>query len=200
MNEGLLAQFIPQGGAHLYFHINTEQIQNTMRKIILNVAISLDGFIEGPNGEFDWCFMDQDYGMTDFMNRTDAIFFGRKSYQLVLDYGIGYYAYAKKYVFSKTLTEASSENTIIINEDLVEAVNKIKTEPGKDIWLFGGASLVTAFMQNDLLDELMLSVHPILLGSGKPLFQNIKERIKLELTNSQTFSTGLVQLFYNVLR
>ena len=200
MNEGLLAQFIPQGGALLYIQIIIEQIQKTMRKIILNVAVSLDSFIEGPNGEFDWCFMDQDYGMTDFMNRTDAIFFGRKSYQLVLDYGIGYYAYAKKYVFSKTLTEASSANTIIINEDLVEAVNKIKTEPGKDIWLFGGASLVTAFMQNDLLDELMLSVHPILLGSGKPLFQNIKERTKLELTNFQNFSTGLVQLFYNVLR
>ncbi len=170
-----------------------------MRKIILNVAVSLDSFIEGPHGEFDWCFMDQDYGMTDFRSRTDAIFFGRKSFQLALDYGMGYYEYAKKYVFSKTLIETGSENTFIISEDLVEAVNKIKAQRGKEIWLFGGASLVTAFMQNDLLDELILSVHPILLGSGKPLFQNIKERTKLELTNSQTFSTGLVQLFYNVL-
>src|SRR4051812_29478212 len=167
-----------------------------MRKVILNLAVSQDGFIEGPNGEYDWCFTDQDYGMKEFFKRTDAIFLGRKSHELVTKTGAEYFGKRKIYVFSKTLTETEDKNIVIINNDVKAIVNKIKNEPGKDIWLFGGASLVTTFMNEDLVDELMLAVHPILLGKGKPLFQNIKERIKLQLTNAKTFSSGLVQLFY----
>lgn len=171
-----------------------------MRKIILNLAVSLDGLIEGPNGEYDWCFTDQDYGMKEFFKRTDTIFLGRKSYDLVNATGADYFGKRKIYVFSKTLSETKKENTIIINKDVAEIVSKIKNEPGKDIWLFGGASLVTTFINEGLVDELMLAVHPILLGKGKPLYQNINERIKLELTDAKTFSSGLVQLFYEVLK
>ena len=167
-----------------------------MRKVILNVAVSLDNFIEGANGEYDWCFTDQDYGMKNFFKRTDAIFLGRKSYELVTKTGADYFGKRKIYVFSKTLSETKNKNTTIINKDVAAAVNKIKNEPGKDIWLFGGASLVTTFINESLVDELMLAIHPILLGNGKPLFQNINKRIKLELTDAKTFSSGLVQLFY----
>jgi len=171
-----------------------------MRKVILNLALSLDSLIEGPNGEYDWCFNDQDYGLTDFFKRIDTIFFGRKSYELVLKNDDGYFDSKKWYVFSTTLNEVKDKNTTLINKDVTATVNKIKTEPGKDVWLFGGASLVTTFMNEGLVDELELAVHPILLGSGKPLFQNISKRIKLELTNSKVYDSGLVQLFYNVLK
>lgn len=171
-----------------------------MRKIILNVAISLDSLIEGPKGEYDWCFNDQDYGLTDFFEGIDAICFGRKSYELVLQNNDGYFDAKKWYVFSKTLNEVKGRNATLINKDVAETVNKIKSEAGKDIWLFGGASLVTTFINEGLVDELQLAVHPILLGSGKVLFQNISKRIQLKLADSKMYDSGLVQLFYDVLK
>ena len=77
-----------------------------MRNVILNLAVSLDGFIEGPNGEYDWCFTDQDYGMTEFLQRTDTIFLGRKSYELLMSTEINPFPDMKKYVFSRTLHQA----------------------------------------------------------------------------------------------
>ena len=171
-----------------------------MRKIILNVAVSMDSFIEDANGAYDWCFMDQDYGMKDFMNRIDTIFFGRKSYELVLKVGLEYYAGCKHYVFSKTWENNTANNFTLVSNDLQTAVAAIKKEPGKNIWLFGGASLVSSFMNEGLVDELMLAVHPVLLGSGKPLFQNLAARTKLTLTDTKTYDTGLVQLYYDVLK
>jgi dihydrofolate reductase len=169
-----------------------------MRKIILQLAVSLDGFIEGPNGEFDWCFTDDDYGMTEFFKRIDAIFLGRKTYELTLTMGgsapPGFPA-LKEYVFSRSLDKVEGDR-VIVNGDLAKEVHKIKTEPGKDIWLFGGAKLTTSFINLGLVDEMALAVHPILLGSGKPLFQDIPGRIPLQLTNTQAYPSGLVMLSY----
>lgn len=169
-----------------------------MRKIILNLAVSLDGFIEGPHGEYDWCFTDEDYGMTDFFKRIDAVFLGRKSYELVLRTGDSYLGKMKRYVFSNTLKEDRNPLTAIVSGDITNAVKQIKSENGKDIWLFGGAQLVTSFINEGLIDEFMLAIHPILLGSGKPLFQSIRNRIKLQLFNSKIYDSGLVQLFYKI--
>ncbi|MEP6846316.1 MAG: dihydrofolate reductase family protein [Panacibacter sp.] len=171
-----------------------------MRKIILNAAVSLDSFIEDADGAYDWCFTDQDYGMTTFMNRIDTIFFGRKSYELVLTIGADYYAGCKQYVFSKTWKHVDDGNVSLVCDDISAAVSEIKKLPGKDIWLFGGASLVSSFMTEGLVDELMLAVHPVLLGNGKPLFQKLNNRIKLKLIDSKTYDTGLVQLYYDVLQ
>jgi len=170
-----------------------------MRKVILNVAVSLDGFIEGLNGEFDWCFTDQEYGMTDFMHRIDAIFFGRKTYELVLQMDKNPYPDKIKYVFSKTVKNVDVEgNTKLISQNIEETVKKIIDQEGKDIWLFGGANLFTSLLNAGFVDEIELAVHPILLGKGKPLFEGIKERIYFELIDSKTYSTGLVQLFYRL--
>ena len=168
-----------------------------MRKLILNVAVSADGFIEGPNGEYDWCFNDQDYGLEDFYQNIDTIFFGRKSYELMLTIDKNPFPDKKKYVFSTTMKNDDDKITLI-NENIYEELNKLKDEPGKNIWLFGGAKLLETLMNKGFVDELMLSVHPIILGSGKPLFQNIDKRILLALTEAKTFSSGLVQLFYKV--
>jgi dihydrofolate reductase len=166
-----------------------------MRQAILNLAVSLDGYIEGPNGEYDWCYTDQDYGMGEFMKRTDAIFFGRKSYQVLMGTEKNPYPEKKKYVFSKTMKSVAG-GAQIIGIDYVKEVKEIKNRPGKDIWLFGGAILTSSFLNVGLVDELQLSIHPILLGKGKLLFKDIHDRMKFTLVDTRTYSTGLVQLFY----
>ena len=166
-----------------------------MRKIILNLAVSLDGFIEGANGEFDWCFVDQDYGMTDFFNRIDTIFIGRKSYELISSMEGRSFPTFKSYVFSNTL-DIDNEEITVIKGDIVPQVIEIKNQKGKDIWLFGGSNLLTDFINFNLVDEMQISIHPILLGQGKPLFLNIEGRKKWVLKNVKTYNTGLVQVFY----
>jgi dihydrofolate reductase len=170
-----------------------------MRKVILGVAVSLDSFIEGPNGEYDWCFTDQDYGLSTFFKRVDTVFVGRKTYEMSLgmEGGGAGFPKLKEYIFSTTLDKVKDGATLIKGNIKTE-VEKIKKEKGKDIWLFGGASLTTSLMNLELVDELSLAVHPILLGHGKPLFINIKDRIKLTLVDTKTYSTGLVSLTYNV--
>ena len=170
-----------------------------MRKIILGLAVSLDSYIEGPNGEYDWCLTDQDYGMADFFKRIDSIFVGRKTYEmsLGLENGIDGFPKMKEYIFSNTL-DAVPPGKTLIRGNIEEQVQQIRQEEGKDIWLFGGAELTSTFMNLRLVDELWLSVHPIILGSGKPLFVNIKDRIHLTHFETKTYSTGLVSLKYKI--
>lgn len=171
-----------------------------MRKLILGLAVSLDGFIEGPNGEYDWCFTDQDYGLSEFFKRIDALFMGRKTYELTqaMDEAAGSgFPKLQEYIFSSSLDKVK-EGAVLINGDIQSQVEKIKNEKGKDIWLFGGAGLTTSLMNMGLVDELSLAVHPILLGSGKPLFNNIRQRIELTLLDSKSYSTGLVTLNYSL--
>lgn len=175
-----------------------------MRKLILGLAVSLDSYIEGPNGEYDWCFTDQDYGMSDFFKRIDAIFIGRKSYKMSLGMdnennngGMPGFPKLKEYVFSTTM-DSAKEGVVLIKGDIKKEVEKIKKEKGKDIWMFGGASLTSSLMNLGLIDELSLAVHPILLGKGKPLFSDISGRIHLELIDTKTYSSGLVIMNYNV--
>src|ERR1044071_560585 len=154
-----------------------------MRKVILNVAVSLDGLIEGPNGEYDWCFTDQDYGLTDFFKSIDTIFMGRKSYELALSNGgMDMWKGTTTYVFSNTITESSSKDVKIVRS--MNEVAAILQKPGKNIWLFGGAELTTAFVNAQLVNEMWLSVHPIVLGSGKPLFQNLDTRKTFKLIDT----------------
>jgi dihydrofolate reductase len=159
-----------------------------MRKLILQVAVSLDGYIEGPNGEFDWCFMDQDYGMSEFFQRIDSVFYGRKSYELALSMEGVEMPHRKLnvYVFSTTL-QSVKPGAVLVNGDVKDRVNKIKGEPGK-------ASLLNL----GLVDEVSLAIHPIILGSGKPLFDNIQNRIGLTPIDHKTYSTGLVFLTYTI--
>ncbi len=175
-----------------------------MRKLILQLAVSLDGYIEGPNGEYDWCFTDQDYGMSEFFSRIDSVFYGRKSYEMMEsaappEAGADFPALPKlkEYVFSKTLDKVRP-GAVLISGDIQKEVNRIKNEPGKDIWLFGGASLTSSMLEFHLVDEISLAVHPIILGSGKPLFTGIHDRMPVNLIESKPYSSGLVMLTYSV--
>lgn len=178
------------------------------RKIILDLAVTLDGFIEGKNGEVDWCIMDDELGFDEFLYQIDTIFYGRKSYDLWGQFtpdnidsdaskGLWELVHRKqKYVFSRT-RKGTDHKAIFINDNVLEEVNKIRNKPGKDIWLYGGASLITSFIHLGLVDEFRLSVHPVVLGEGKPLFADIKQRLNLKLVNTRTFSSGVVQLIYH---
>jgi len=177
------------------------------RKIILDLAVTLDGFIEGKNGEVDWCIMDPELEFDQFLHQVDTILYGRKSYDAWGQYTPKpedseadklFWALVhskKKYVFSRS-QKGTDQKAVFINEHILEEVNKIKQRPGKDIWLYGGASLITTFIHLGLVDEFRLSVHPVVLGEGKPLFADIKQRLHLKLSHSRTFSSGLVQLIY----
>lgn len=169
-----------------------------MRKVILGLAVSLDGFIEGPNGEIDWCFTDQDYGMNAFFRQIDSLFMGRKTYELTQTMGDAAgagFPSLKEYVFSTTLTSVK-EGAVLIQSGIEKEIKKIKKEEGKDIWLFGGASLISSLLKIRQVDEIWLSVHPVILGGGKPLFSDISERVHLKLLEHKTYSTGLVSLKY----
>lgn len=168
-----------------------------MRTIILNVAVSLDGFIAGPNGEFDWCFTDQDYGMADFMNSIDTIFYGRKSYELMLTMEEDLFKDQTRYVFSQTLDEVV-EGYQLLKGDLKTEVERIRAQEGKKIWLFGGTSLASSFLEAGLINELFLAVHPLLLGTGMPLFEGIADRTPLKLVDSKTYDSGMMQLLYRI--
>ena len=171
-----------------------------MRKILLNVAVSLDGYIEGPNGEYDWCFTDQDYGMTDFYQQIDSTFMGRKSYELMLSMGdveVPNAPVLKNYVFSQTL-EKVKPGYFLVKGDIKKEIDHIKSQDGKDIWLFGGAGLTKSLLLLGLIDRIGLAVHPIILGGGTPLFHNLPMRTKLRLISSKEFSSGLVYLTYQM--
>jgi dihydrofolate reductase len=182
-----------------------------MRKVILNLAITLDGYIEGLNGELDWLVRDNeiDFGdiLNDILSDKDIIFYGRVSYdkwgnsqpdenasQKIKD------AYKlmhskQKYVFSKT-TKDDNTNAIFINSDIKARVLEIKEQSGKDIWLYGGAKLTTTFLNLGLIDEYRLAIHPILLGKGKPLFQDVEDKHMLTLIDTKSYKSGVVLMTY----
>jgi len=161
------------------------------------LVTSLDGFIEGPNGEIDWCFTDQDYGMSDYLKRVDASIMGRKTYELTQSMGGSGFATLQEYVFSKTL-KSVREPALLINGELKTEIDRIRNKPGKDIWLFGGAEFISSLMNLNLVHEIWLSVHPVILGGGKPIFVDLKRRTDLKLIDTKTYNTGLVSLTYGV--
>jgi len=176
-----------------------------MRKIILNLAATLDGFIEGANGELDWCILEEDMHFDRFLESIDTIFYGRVSYDQWGNYQPDASApemekqiYSaiqskKKFVFSSQ--PRVDNNATFISANVADLVKKIRNQPGKDIWLYGGAKLITTFIENGLIDEYMISVHPTALGAGKPLF-DISARLSLVLAETKVFKSGVVQLIY----
>ena len=177
-----------------------------MKKIVLDLAFTLDGFIEGPQGEIDWCIMDDDMDFDGFLTTIDTIFYGRVSYDIWGNFQPGENASdaeiklwkrvhsKKKYVFTRQKKE--DNDATYINSSIQEKVTEIKNQGGKDIWLYGGANLIKTFIQSGLVDIYRISVHPIALGSGKPLFEDLKERLNLTLINTNIFKSGVVQLIY----
>jgi dihydrofolate reductase len=184
---------------------------NNMRKIIVSNYVSLDGFIAGPEGEIDWFVWDEEMAKysRDLLYSIDTLLFGRVTYELMA----GYWPTASppsedqviidamnnlpKIVFSRTLARADWTNTTLVKEVNKEEILKMKQQPGMDMVIFGSGSIVSAFSQLGLIDEYRIIVNPVVLGRGKPLFKDIRERINLKRLKTKTFSSnGNVVLYY----
>ncbi len=168
-----------------------------MRKVILFIANSLDGFVARPDGGFDWLFTDGDYGMRDFFKSVDTALVGRKTYDLMAgqkstNTGM------KGYVFSRSPQKSKDKHVEFVSGDIRNFILALKEQPGKDIWLVGGGELMASFLQKRLIDEFILTVHPIILGAGIPLFRGESQQIDLQLLACQTYESGIVQLRYGL--
>ncbi|MCU0382507.1 MAG: dihydrofolate reductase family protein [Cyclobacteriaceae bacterium] len=168
--------------------------------ITANLAISLDGKIEGPNGEFDWCFTDQDYGMKNFLSKTDLIICGGNSYRMLCEHKVNVeeeFGSIPWVVF--TCKELQKQNGITITNQPPEVyLREMIGDEIQNIWLFGGALLFQYLLRKKLIHDMLLSVHPIILGSGKPFFESIDKRIQLEFINCIQYETGLLQSHYKI--
>ena len=166
-----------------------------MRKLMLFIATSLDGYIARPSGSIDWMFTDHDYGYPEFFAGIDTVVMGRKTYELALSFGAYPYEGTEGFVFSRGARPADG-NVAFVAHDPAAFVDGLKHRDGKDIWLVGGSDLIAQCLAHDLVDELIISVHPLLLGQGIPLFApGLLER-ELVLTRSESFASGLVQSSY----
>jgi len=185
-----------------------------MRKVILSAAISFDGYIEGPNGEIDWITFGDEDGASDLMELVgaiDTVIYGRISYEMwgnpkITDESSefeknfnGAIAQMDRYVFSTTKTEFEG-NARVVKDNAAELIKELKSKSGKNIWLYGGSSLVTTFMNLDLVDEFWLGVMPVILGQGKPLFSDVEQRHRLKLKQSKASKSGAIGVRYETVR
>lgn len=177
-----------------------------MKKLKLYIATSIDGYIARKDGSLDWLDSipnpDQlDYGYYQFYESIDTILMGRKTYEEVLSFGVDWpYPDSKTYVISSGETEIKTEKTFLSKEPLKQKVKELSIEKGKDIWVVGGGILITSLLNMDLIDEMLITITPVILGEGIPLFPNNPKETKLELIKTEAFDTGFVNLVYKRIR
>ena len=189
-----------------------------MRNVVSFTHISLDGFAAGPNGELDWMSYDEELEKyaEGIVSTVGSPLYGRVTYQLMESYWptvlknpaatpheiahARWLENVEKVVFSKSLAKVEWNNTTLIKDNIVEEVSKLKQQPGKDLVIFGSPSLAHSFMELDLIDEYQLTLNPVLLGSGIPIFEKIKSKTDLKLLEAKTLSSGVLGLHYQTKR
>lgn len=185
-----------------------------MRKVVLFMHVSLDGFVAGPNGELDWISYDQDLmdAADEIVKTVGSPIYGRVTYQMMENYwpsvlnnpestqhDIDHANWIEdigKIVISKSLSEVKWNRTTLINENIAEEIGKLKQQPGKDLVIFGSPSIAHTFIDLDLIDEYRLTVSPIVLGRGTRLFQADKATKRLNLLSAKTLPSGVLVLHY----
>jgi dihydrofolate reductase len=187
-----------------------------MRKIIVTMWTTLDGYIAGPNGEMDWIGEIYDEAMGNYednlVSSADTLLLGRVTYQSFAGSwphvpdsphaSEGEKAYARKLnamrkiVFSRTLESVEWNNSTLVKEVIPEEIEKLKQEPGLDMVIYGSASLIQTLTNLGLIDEYQILVHPVLLGDGKPLWSDISQKVRLKLVQTKTHPSGVVVLYY----
>jgi dihydrofolate reductase len=172
-----------------------------MRKLKYHVATTADGFIARQDGSFD-CFPTKGEHVSDYLESLKsygAVLMGRKTYEIGLKVGVtNPYPYLKTYVFSRTMKRSPDEHVKVIGENAAEIIRGLKTQDGKDIYLCGGADLATELFKEGLIDEVVLKVNPLLLGSGIPLLHGVGRHIELDLLGSKIYDSGVALLCYRV--
>jgi len=173
-----------------------------MRKISLFIAMSLDGYIAKPNDDLSFLKLvekeGEDYGYAEFTETIDTLIIGRRTYDYVLkEIGSSHYDNGHRDVYVITRTERPQVGrTIFYTGNLTELVKRLKSEKGKDIYCDGGAEVINELLKHDLIDEITISVVPVLLGNGTRLFKEGTPEQTLEFIKVKTFETGLIQLHY----
>jgi dihydrofolate reductase len=170
-----------------------------MRKVILGLGISLDGYIARPNGDVDFLFMPKDYSMGPFFATIDTAIMGRKTLDVALRMGGGNSFKGSKianYVFSRSLPSGERDGLIFTNQSPVSLIAELRKKPGKNIWLMGGGELTRDFLKEDLVDELYIGIVPVLVGEGIPLFPPGFPQREFTLLENKTFSKGMIALKY----
>lgn len=173
-----------------------------MRKVTFGCANSLDNYIARPDGGVDWlkwCKEAAEY-MKEYWQTIDTIVMGRKTYEVGLKLSGGSLPHTsmKTYVFSRTLRPNSDESVEIISTDAVEFIRKLKKQEGKDICVMGGGVFAKPLFEAGLIDEIGFNIHPVLLGSGIPLFHEMNHQIDLERLECRPFKNGCVLVTYRV--
>jgi len=172
-----------------------------MRRVRYVVAMSLDGYIAGPNGEADWIIMDPDIDFQALFEQFDAFLMGRRTFEAIGGARGSGQQGAQTMVFSRTLSQQDYPNLTIVSENPQHVLADLRSKPGKDIWLFGGGLLFRSLLEARLVDAVEVSVIPVLLGEGIPLLvpKPSSERFKLKLASSRTLKkSGIVSLEYAV--
>jgi len=167
-----------------------------MRKIILYIATSLDGYIAGLNHDLNWLFDDADYGYSAFYNSISTTLMGNETYRLVLTFGEFPYKDKENFVFTRNRKIKDDQNVAFISADIIDFVKKLKNKKDKAIWLIGGGEINTLLLKENLIDEMIISVHPVILGNGIPLFRDVGDSKQFEMKSFKEYKSGLVQLTY----
>jgi len=190
-----------------------------MRKLIVSMNLSLDGFMSGPRDELDWHVESWSEEMAEklleLLNETDTLIFGRVTYEAMSNYWTfrpleqefpsqdqaiaDQMNRHEKIVFTRKLTQISCKNTRMFNGDVTEEITRLRNSYGKNILIFGSGKLVSSCISLGLVDEYRLWIHPVLLGKGNPLFNNLKESIKLKLTDACMLNPGIALMQYRPL-
>lgn len=171
-----------------------------MRRVKLCVGTSLDGYIAGPNEEVDWLFTDRDYGMSELYSSIDTVLLGRKTYDFMRRHGHASYKPFHNYVFSRSAHTSEHPDVEWVKDDPAVFVDTLRKGQGKDIWLVGGGELFAYLLDQGQIDDIVLGLHPIILGSGITLYAAVSRSVQLELTRTEPYDTGLVILYYQVRR
>ena len=170
-----------------------------MRRVRYNVAASLDGYIAGPNGEFDWIPNDPTVDFTGIFKKVDTVLLGRRTWEAAQQMGGG--AWGKNtrvYVFSRTLRPEDHKKVTVVGDDAAGVVAALRAEEGDgEIWLFGGGDLFRSLLAAGQVDSVEVTIVPVLLGGGLPLLPPGGPRAPLTLTRTHTYPTGMVSLIYS---
>ena len=169
------------------------------RRVRYQVAVSLDGFIAGPNGEYDWIVMDPAIDFAALFKEFDTVIMGRKTYEVTTAQGgHGEMPGLEVVVFSRTLRPATYKGVRILSDDPRDVLPALRAKPGRDIWLFGGGTLFRSLLEAGLVDTVEVAVMPVLLGSGIPLLPP-GATTKLTLVDQKTLpASGIVALSYSI--
>ncbi len=170
-----------------------------MRRLCYSVAMSLDAYVAGPDGEADWIAMDPEIDFGALLARFDAVLMGRRSFEAAQEYGGGSMPGVETVVASRTLRPEDHPGITLVADDVGGTVARMKTAPGKDIWLFGGGTLFRSLLDLRLVDTVEVAVIPVLLGGGIPLLPPGDGRARLRLAHHRIYATtGTVALDYAV--